>query len=142
MTLQNTDVGTGQVTAGTTRRSPEIFIPLGARDQEPSFWAWPGGFTDTGKHYTRNGVKMRMGTGNVDVNMMSSKLKHDLRLRSEALRSGGAVGDILRLEVPPVGSTYDYYVEVIPAGTTMHSVYDALCTQAVGGISKKRFGYY
>ena len=28
MTLQQTDVGTGQVTEGTSRRSPEIFIPL------------------------------------------------------------------------------------------------------------------
>ncbi len=40
MTLQQTDVGTGQVTEGTSRRSPEIFIPLVARDAAPS----SGGF--------------------------------------------------------------------------------------------------
>ncbi len=28
MTLQKTDVGRGQTTAGTSARSPEIFIPL------------------------------------------------------------------------------------------------------------------
>ena len=44
MTLQRTDVGVGQTTAGTSRRSPEIFVPLAARDAEPGFWDWPGGF--------------------------------------------------------------------------------------------------
>lgn len=37
MTLQNTDVGVGQTTPGTSRRSPEIFIPLEARDADPGF---------------------------------------------------------------------------------------------------------
>lgn len=40
MTLQNTDVGVGQVTAGTSKRSPEIFIPLAALDEKPWFWGW------------------------------------------------------------------------------------------------------
>ena len=40
MTLQNTDVGIGQTSTGTTRRSPEIFIPIGAVDLNPSFWGW------------------------------------------------------------------------------------------------------
>ncbi len=33
MTLQNTDVGFGQTTQGTSRRSPEVFIPLAALDE-------------------------------------------------------------------------------------------------------------
>ena len=45
MTLQKTDVGVGQTTAGTSRRSPEIFIPLAARDAAPDFWGWPTAFT-------------------------------------------------------------------------------------------------
>lgn len=40
MTLQNTDVGVGQTTTGTSKRSPEIFIPLAALDANPSFWGW------------------------------------------------------------------------------------------------------
>ena len=40
MTLQKTDVGVGQTTEGTPRRSPEIFIPLSARDAAPDFWGW------------------------------------------------------------------------------------------------------
>ena len=45
MTLQRTDVGVGQTTEGTSRRSPEIFIPLAARDFDPEFWGWPRRFT-------------------------------------------------------------------------------------------------
>ena len=40
MTLQNTDVGIGQTSTGTARRSPEIFIPIGAIDLNPNFWGW------------------------------------------------------------------------------------------------------
>ena len=64
MTLQKTDVGTGQTTPGTSRRSPEIFIPLVARDAEPDFWGWDELFVDDpnklGKK-DRNNVKMRLG---------------------------------------------------------------------------------
>ena len=49
MTLQRTDVGIGQVTAGTNQRSPEIFIPLAARDAQPAFWDWPTAFTEDPK---------------------------------------------------------------------------------------------
>lgn len=97
MTLQNTDVGIGQTTKGATRRSPEIFIPLAARNAEADFWGWPNLFqADSENNYMkRNAIKMRIGTIVVDVNMMISLIKHDLRLRSEQLRSDGNIGDIL-----------------------------------------------
>ncbi len=44
MTLQITDAGVGQTTKGTSRRSPEIFIPLSARDAVPEFWGWKDKF--------------------------------------------------------------------------------------------------
>jgi len=44
MTLQKTDVGYGQVTSGTSRRSPEIFVPMKAVDTNPGFWGWPARF--------------------------------------------------------------------------------------------------
>lgn len=44
MTLQNTDVGVGQKSKGKQRRSPEVFIPLQALDQLPSFWNWKSRF--------------------------------------------------------------------------------------------------
>ena len=97
MVLQNTDVGVGQTTRGTSRRSPEIFIPLKARDLDPDFWDWPGSFVESRTKFDRTGVKKRLGTQNIMVNMMCWKLKRDFRLRNEMLRSAGNVGDILRI---------------------------------------------
>lgn len=142
MTLQNTDVGVGQTTRGTTRRSPEIFIPLAARDSDADFWGWPIFFTtDSNNHYmSRFGVKMRIGTVVVDVNMMVSLVKHDLRLRSEQLRSAGNIGDILYLERSNGQSGFTYYVEVIPLGSVRHSQYLAQCVNSVRN-SNKKWGY-
>ncbi len=54
MTLQKTDVGVGQVTPGTSRRSPEIFIPLAARDANPAFWGWRSRFAEDGSAIAPN----------------------------------------------------------------------------------------
>ncbi|WP_416193410.1 phospholipase D family protein [Nitrobacter sp. TKz-YC01] len=91
MTLQRTDVGTGQVTPGTSRRSPEIFVPLSARENDPDFWGWPSKFTpDTAKpgKFDRFGVRMRVGTEIANVNMMTWPDKHDCQdLRRRTRRS-------------------------------------------------------
>jgi HKD family nuclease len=143
MTLQRTDVGVGQTTAGTSRRSPEIFIPLAARDADPDFWGWPGSFTEdpanAGK-MDRAGVRMALGPRVIDVNMMTWPVKHDFRLRSETLRSSGEIGDVLRLERADGRGGYSYVAEVIPAGTPRHAQHLALCTNAVRN-SARRWGY-
>ena len=144
MTLQKTDVGRGQTTSGTSQRSPEIFIPLIIRDYDPDFWSWPYGFTPDetkpGK-MDRHGVKMRIGTTIVDVNMMTWPDKSDFRLRSEALRSAGNIGDILRMEKMDGQAGFAYYVEVIPQGTTLHAQFLSLCTNPVRN-SRKMWNYY
>ena len=142
MTLQRTDVGVGQTTPGTSRRSPEIFIPLTARNANPDFWEWPNGFTSdaTGKS-DRHGVRMRLGTDTILVNMMTWPKKHDFRLRSEKLRSAGQVGDILRIEKVGPATDYDYYVEVVPRATSQYYLYLQLCRHPVRN-SEKRYGYY
>ena len=144
MTLQRTDVGVGQTTTGTARRSPEIFIPLSARDANPDFWQWPDAFiSDQSKpgKFDRPNVRMRLGGQIISVNLMTWPDKHDFRLRSEALRSAGNIGDIMRLERVDAGSNFEYYVEIIPKGTTQFSLYEALCTVPVRN-SKKHYGYY
>lgn len=144
MTLQRTDVGVGQATAGASRRSPEIFIPLAARNANPDFWGWPGAFTPDPQRpdkLDRSGVRMRLGGEVVTVNMMTWPVKHDFRLRCEALRSAGNVGDILRMERVKPSAGYEYYVEVIPEGTSQHPAYLALCRNPVRN-SRKRYGYY
>ena len=143
MTLQKTDVGVGQTTRGTSRRSPEIFIPLAARDADPNFWGWPNQFApDTTKpgKMDRFGVKMRIGTTIVDVNMMTWPDKHDFRLRSEHLRSAGSIGDILYMERSDGKGGFTYYVEVIPQGSARHGQYLAKCVNPVRN-SKRQWGY-
>ena len=144
MTLQKTDVGVGQTTAGTSKRSPEIFVPLKARNADPGFWDWQSGFEEdperAGK-FDRRGVRMRISNEVVEeVNMMTWPPKHDFRLRSEALRSLGSIGDILVMEKVDADA-FEYDVGVASAGTGEHEEMLARCTQSVRN-SKKRFGYF
>lgn len=144
MTLQRTDVGTGQTTPGASRRSPEIFIPLRARNALPSFWGWDSEFTEDTSHpgkFDRTGVRMRLGVQDVVINMMLWPDKHDFRLRSEPLRSAGNVGDIIRIEFADRTRGFNYLLEVIPHGTRRYDEQLALCTEPVPN-SRKRYGYY
>ena len=152
ITLQNTDVGVGQTSSGTSRRSPEIFIPKICVHTNPNFWGWPKLFkrdpnwtkaTDNegfGK-MNRNGVRMRLGAQILQVNWWYNPDKRDYRLRNEGLRSAGNVGDILRIELTDGKAGFDYYSEVIPQGTSLFDQYATLCTQPVRN-SKKKWGYY
>ncbi len=144
MTLQKTDVGIGQTHAGASRRSPEIFIPLAARNHNTSFWGWDSMFVeDTNKpgKFDRQGVKMRIGSSIVAVNMMTWPDKSDFRLRSEALRSAGNIGDILQIQATPTHPDYDYDVKIISSGTKRHSLLSKRCNEPVRN-SKKQWGYY
>lgn len=145
MTLQRTDVGTGQTTPGTSRRSPEIFVPLAARDYYPEFWGWPDEFTEdsaqSGK-FDRLNVKIRIGGETVNVNMMTWPIKHDFRLRSESLRSAGNIGDILRIEkIISKDHGFSYYVEIVPQGTSVYQDYLKLCINKTRN-SARVWGYY
>ena len=143
MTLQKTDVGVGQTTEGTARRSPEIFVPLKARNANPEFWDWRDGFDEDPERpgkFDRTGVRMRMGGKVVKVNMMTWPVKHDFRLRSEALRSIGEIGDILLME-KVVGEVFEYDVSAISTTAPNYETMRTKCDQNVQN-SEKRFGYY
>lgn len=154
MTLQNTDVGFGQTTQGTSRRSPEVFIPLAALDENPDFWTFPNQFTaDVGWNNThptnrRNGlgkmdrmnVPMRIG-GVQTVRMFFNPRKGDFRLGNEALRSAGNIGDILFVRrVDPVNG-FEYDVQVAPQGSPFFGQLAPFCNTQVPN-SLKRFGYF
>lgn len=145
MLLTQTDVGVGQITTGTARRSPEIFIPLKARDQYPDFWGWPSLFKEDphkpGK-FDRPGTRFQIGPYIVPVNMMTWPEKHDFRLRNEVLRSAGQVGDILKIEKAD-GERFDYSVEVIPHDSPDYAYWHSLChDRPRSRNSQKYFGYY
>lgn len=151
MTLQRTDVGVGQTTAGTQRRSPEIFIPLIARDFDPEFWGWPdkfvadpgwkGPFDGNGRgKMDRTNVIVRLGGDQFPVVLWYNPQKRDLRIRSEHVRSAGSIGDILYVERSNGTQGFSYYVDVIPQSSAKFAQHYALCTEAVRN-SAKRWGY-
>lgn len=144
MTLQRTDVGTGQTSTGTSRRSPEVFIPLKARDEDPAFWDWPGEFSEDPKKpgkFDRKGVRMKLGDDVISVNMMTWPDKSDFRLRNEQLRNAGDVDDILYLRKLDSDEGCEYGVEVIPRNSSIHAKYLVLCNISVRN-SMKTFGYF
>ena len=143
MTLMRTDVGVGQTTPGTSRRSPEVFIPLSARDNHPEFWGWRNQFFEdpnrSGK-WDRTGVPMLVQGNLVLVNMMNWPVKHDFRLRSEALRSAGHVGDLICIKRVE-GKRFIYDVSVIDKNDDRFAEYSALCINPTRN-SDRRWGYF
>lgn len=142
MTLQRTDAGTGQTTPGTARRSPEIFIPLAARNAAPGFWQWPHAFRkdpESPGKLDRTGVPMVIGDTVVRVNMTYFPHRHEFRLRNELLRSAGGIGDILRIERTDAPE-HDYSVTVIQQDTPDFERAFERCNKAVTN-SPKRWGY-
>ena len=95
MTLQKTDVGVGQTTEGTARRSPEIFVPLKARNAHPDFWDWPFGFeedsTRPGK-YDRSPVRMLVNDTVVLASMMGLACKARFQIKERIIAKYGQCG--------------------------------------------------
>ncbi|MDO8430913.1 MAG: hypothetical protein Q7S58_00740 [Candidatus Binatus sp.] len=154
MILQNTDVGVGQTTKGTARRSPEVFIPLAALDQNPAFWTFPDLFTADVRWNNTHPASRRNGFGKMDrmkvpirigviqsVRMSFGPRKGDFRLGNEALRSAGKVGDILLVRrVDPVNG-FEYDIQVAPQGSPLFEQLAPFCNTQVAN-SPKRFGYF
>lgn len=151
MTLQRTDVGVGQTTRGAQRRSPEIFIPLIARDTDPDFWGWPHLFVPdagwpgpTDRHgrgkMDRTNVMVRLGGATFPITMWYNPDKKDLRLRSEHLRSAGDIGDIFYMQRTNGAGGFSYYVEIVPVGTNRYNRLIPHCNMSVRN-SHKLFGY-
>lgn len=143
MTLMQTDAGTGQKTVGAAKRSPEVFIPLVARDEHPDFWGWDRLFTlsKDKKQMSRNAVPILLHSTIIQINMMVWFERRDFRLRAAALRDAMGVGDILHLKKMPTKSPYEYHVNIIKVGTGQHAIFDKKCTESVKN-SQKRYGYF
>jgi HKD family nuclease len=152
MTLQNTDVGIGQTTAGTSKRSPEIFIPIGAVRENPDFWGWPGLFepdlswtkkrdSEGRGKMDRKSVRMSLRSRTLSVNWWYNPDKIDIRMRNSDLRDAGNVGDIMRIEKTDTAIGYDYLVKIIKPFDAEFEATLAACSTKVRAPSKKRYGY-
>src|SRR5207249_1547946 len=147
-------VGVGQKTQGASRRSPEVFIPLAALDQNSSFWTFPDQLTEDAAWNNAHPKNRRNGLGKLDrtnvrmrvgalqtVSMFFNPRKGDFRLRNEALRSSGSVGDILFVRrVDPVNG-FEYDIQVAPQGSPLFQQVAPLCNESVPN-SPKQFGYF
>ena len=145
MTLQQTDAGVGQTTAGTSQRSPEIFIPLAARNQHPDFWQWPNGFVEddlTPGKLDRNNILIQFGGEVIEASLTYFPHRHDFRLRNSTLRNAGNVGDILRIERAADSEVigYEYNVAIVPQGEAAYEENIELCQERVRN-SLKLYGY-
>jgi hypothetical protein len=172
MTLQNTDVGVGQTTSGTQKRSPEVFIPLLALDQLPTFWNWKSKSEPTSsykkdaawqaKHADWIAKQSKLKTldrpiekldwenvrigllgqaGMLEARIWFNPIKKDIRIRHEALRSAGAIGDILLVRRAPSGSGRDFDMQVVKTADAAYAATLAKLTTKVPN-SPKRIGYF
>jgi hypothetical protein len=88
----------------------------------------------------RKDVPMRIGTVHF-ASMFFNPRKGDLRIRNEALRSSGRVGDIILIRrVDPVNG-FEYDVQVAPGASPLHAQLAPYCDTKAPG-SPKRFGYF
>ena len=172
ITLQKTDVGHGQVTAGTSARSPELFIPVGALDANPAFWGWISKSEADSSKYTADvawrathaaevakikslsrprpvdkldwqvRINLKGTAGLVEANFGFNPIKTDIRMRADALRGAGDIGDILLIRQAASGATYQYEMEVIRKTAANFNSYLAKLTTAVKPPSRKQYGYF
>ncbi|PTO75013.1 hypothetical protein FCV63_00615 [Vibrio lentus] len=139
MTLHQTDVGYGQTTPGTLPRSPEIFIPLAARNANQDFWGWPNEFSEDpekANKFDRLNVPALLNGRPISINMMTWPDKSDFRLRCQNIREVASIGDILL--ITKTGSGYE--VSVINSTNTAYQGLLASCSNPVHN-SDKRWGY-
>ncbi|HDM8144624.1 TPA: hypothetical protein P0E33_003448 [Vibrio harveyi] len=140
MTLHQTDVGYGQTTPGTLPRSPEIFIPLAARNANPDFWGWPDRFSEDpekGNKFDRLNVPALLNGRTISINMMTWPDKSDFRLRCQNIREVASVGDILVITSSYAG----YEVRIVNSLDTEFQKLLAFCSNPVRN-SEKRWGYF
>lgn len=171
MTLQNTDVGVGQTTAGTSARSPEVFIPIKALDLSPTFWGWltpyqPGptyvadsawaashsAWIATEKVKTNrkprpldkldwSPLSASLNGKPITASIWFNPIKKDIRIRESSLRSAGDIDDIMLIQPAPAGSHRNYDIRIIKKTDPNYATVLAKLTYSITN-SQKRIGYF
>ena len=141
MTLQKTDITTGS-------RSPDVWIPLEARDANPTFWQWPDRYNRVQRQsgtyqecYFRVNINTPSGASLEDVRFYHYYEKSEFRINTDKIRSQSAVGDILQIDRVGGGLGCEYEFTIIGQANPIHSQLLALCQKVRAGNSRKSYGY-
>jgi HKD family nuclease len=125
--------------------SPDILIPVAAREADPAFWDWPGAFTTGSSGYPERYVTLRIINPPHPPQIVNSRNywyegKHEFRLNCGAIQDAAGPDDIIQIEKKALGSPFDYDVTLVRAGDPAYASVLAQCTNAVVN-SAKRWGY-
>ena len=129
--------------------SPDIFIPLAARDAEPAFWRWPGNYVrvqQTAGNYDERRVNILVQTpaGPVlaeGVRVFYYQERSEFRLNCSQLVQQAEPGDLLVIELPSDGPpNVDYLGSVVRRSDPAFPAYSTLAANPVPR-SRKRWGY-
>jgi HKD family nuclease len=130
--------------------SPDIFIPLRARDAEPAFWRWNHGFVRVpqtkGSFLERRLdilVEQPIGRSSpqTGVRLYFYAERAEFRLNCGALVRQALPGDLLVIELPHNGDIgIDYIASIVKQGTQEFTELSMIATKTVPN-SPKRWGY-
>ncbi len=141
MTLQNTDITRGS-------RSPDVWIPLEARDKNMAFWQWPLRYNRVQRQsgtydecYFRVNIASPGGVSLEDVRFYHYYEKSEFRINTDKIRSQAQVGDLLQIDRVGAGVGYEYEITIIPQTNPVHAQLLSLCQKVRAGNSQKRFAY-
>ena len=125
--------------------SPDILIPVAARNADSSFWDWPGSFPTGAGGYPERYVTLRIINPPQPPQIVTSRNywyegKHEFRLNCGAIQDAAAPDDIIQIERKAPGSPFDYDITLVRTGGPAYASALAQCTNAVTN-SIKRWGY-
>jgi len=128
--------------------SPDIFVPLAARDAEPTFWRWPETYVRVAAIGTydekRVNILVHAPSGPRLVGGVRLYYYHErseFRLNCGELVEQANAGDLLVLELPAdLAPNVDYVGTVVPQRSPAFSTYHRIAVNRVAN-SPKRWGY-
>jgi hypothetical protein len=129
--------------------SPDIFVPLAARNAEPGFWRWPQNYVPvphTTGHYEERRVNILVHRPGGPTLVQGVRLyfyheRSEFRLNCSELVEQASPGDLLILELPPEPMpSVDYIGSVVAQGTPAYSVCSSIAVNSLPN-SAKRWGY-
>lgn len=127
--------------------SPDIFIPLAALDADANFWKrslFNPITTEENHEYEERYANFEFRRRNGDVEVESRRLYYyprraEFRFNSSQIHSDSVEGDLMRVEIAPLGLGFEYTAQVLKPGDSLFATHDAIAWNTVTN-SDKRLG--